>query len=152
MLDEVPSDDSTITPDTVIDRFFSKYSFNKGERSNRLVFLGQYACWLRLPSHQLDALIQLTFQRMHQPDMKFSEYKQAITWGFLHGEKCPTKNDLQSTVSQYVSKKDKEKGGAQLYSAPIRVKNQAVSDDEDLTQEQDENEIVQYLAPFCRKP
>ena len=147
MLHEDPSGDSTITPDTVIDRFFSKYSFHKGERSNRLVFLGQYACWLRLPSHQLDALIQLTFQRMHQPDMKFSEYKQAITWGFLHGEKCPINNSFQPTVSQHVIECDEKKGGAQLYSAPIRVKNQAVSDDEDLTQEQDENEIVQQYCP-----
>ena len=70
----------------VTDRFFSVNSYTEGSRHRTLLRLGGYLRWRGVEPWQLDEAVSKACARAVQPGMPEKEVRNAVVWGYNHGE------------------------------------------------------------------
>ena len=124
----------------VIDRFFANNAYTEGSRHETLLYLGKYLRWMGVESWQLDDAVARVCSRAVQPGMPEKEVRNAVVWGYEHGEEGVKKGGSSAQSAQMLTMST---------LAPESINK--ISDNEDITEdketEKDEDEIISEHCP-----
>ena len=85
----IPEHNMSLDVRSVVDRFFSINSYERGQRHRVLLRLGGYLRWRGLGSADLHPAIEYTVSIASSEDMKYKEIRDAVVWGFANGTEPP---------------------------------------------------------------
>ena len=126
--------------EAVIERFFSMNTYSEGNRHRTLLHLGSYLKWRGVEGWQMDDAIARICRRAVQPGMTEREVRNAVIWGYNHGQEGTKNVGASAQSAQMLTMSTFSPEGTEQ-----------ASDNEDITEEneteKDENEIISEHCP-----
>lgn len=129
----IPEHNMSLDVRTVVDRFFSINSYERGQRHRVLLRLGGYLRWRGLGSSDLHPAIEYTSSIAASEDMKYKEIRDAMVWGFANGTEPPKdyvvsaiaagKTPLQCQTENSGDGQNWVKRGKKVYNVPFSGEN-----------------------------
>ena len=100
------------SPDTerILDKFFSRYPYVEGRRHSTLLFLGRYLRFCKVESWQMGSVTDRVCGFATGNGMSEREVKDAVMWGYEHGNEPPQLPHLSYLHYKGVKNNTKKRG------------------------------------------